>query len=337
MNRPRRAGHINGVGLSRVRLGGTDQWIHVRASEPTNPIVLFLHGGPGTSQLTSNARNTRTLEDVLTLVDWDQRGAGKSYGAGRDGESMTIDRFVADTLELTMQLLGRFRQERLVLAGHSWGSVIGALTVAAHPELYSCYVGNGQVSNMAEGEAISYRWTLDQARQRGDRRAVRALERIGAPPYAGDLRKSTITQRRYLARFGGEVHASRSGAMGMVLRSVVFSRQYSLRDRVNYFRGIFNSMDRLWPELLTVNLFEDVPRLAVPVVFMEGRHDWEVPSVLSVRYFDALDAPWKRLLWFEHSAHLPNAEERDLFNDRMRTEVQAVALGHQPPRSASAD
>ena len=125
--------------------------------------------------------------------------------------------------------------------------------------------------------------------------------------------------------------------MGMVLRNVVFSRQYSLWDRVNYFRGIFNSMERLWPELLTVNLFEDVSRLAVPVVFMEGRHDWEVPAVLSARYFDALEAPWKRLLWFEHSAHLPNTEERDLFNDRMRTEVRAVALGHVPPRSASAD
>ena len=159
------------------RAGGTDQWIHIRGSDPTNPIVLFLHGGPGTSQLTSNARNTRTLEDVLTLVDWDQRGAGKSYAAGRDRESMTIDRFVADTQELTVQLLQRLRQERLVLAGHSWGSVIGALTVAAYPELFSCYVGIGQVSNVADAEAISYQWTLDQARQRHDRRAVRALER----------------------------------------------------------------------------------------------------------------------------------------------------------------
>ncbi len=120
MTRPLRAGDINGVGLSRVRLGDTYQWIHVRASDPTNPIVLFLHGGPGTSQLTSNARNTRTLEDVLTLVDWDQRGAGKSYAAGRDAESMTIDRFVADTQELTVQLLGRFRQERLVLVPPVW-------------------------------------------------------------------------------------------------------------------------------------------------------------------------------------------------------------------------
>jgi len=123
---------------------------------------------------------------------------------------------------------------------------------------------------MAEGEAMSYRWTLDRARQRGSRRAVRALERIGPPPYAGDLRKSTIAQRRYLARFGGEVYASRVGAMTMVVLNLVFSRQYTVSDRVHYFRGIFNSMDRLWPELLTVNLLERVPCLGVPVFFMEA-------------------------------------------------------------------
>ena len=198
---------INRVGLSRLRVGGTEQWIHVRTNDVRNPIVLFLHGGPGTSQLTSNARNTRTLEDVFTLVDWDQRGAGKSYAAGLERESMKVDQFVADTQELTRLLLDRFQQERLILVGHSWGSAIGALTVAARPDLFSCYVGIGQISDMAEGEAISYRWTLDQARARGNRRTIRRLEQIGPPPYSGG-RKSTITERRYLARFGGEVHAS---------------------------------------------------------------------------------------------------------------------------------
>ena len=179
---------------------------------------------------------------------------------------------------------------------------------------------------MIESEAISYRWTLQEARRRRDRRAIRALERIGAPPYRGDLRKSTITQRRYLTRFGGEVHGRRTGAMGLVLRSLVFSREYTLRDRANYFRGIFNSMERLWPELLTVNLFEQVPRLAVPVFFMEGRHDWEVPAVLSARYYEALRAPAKQLVWFERSGHLPNSEERELFNERLRRDVRPVAL-----------
>jgi len=181
------------------------------------------------------------------------------------------------------------------------------------------------MSDMAEGETISYRWTLDQARQRGDHRAIRALERIGPPPYQRDLRKSTVTQRRYLARFGGEVYRNRRGAMGIVLRNLVFSRDYTISDRANYFRGIFNSMDRLWPELLTVNLFEQVPILDVPVFLMEGRQDWEVPAVLAAQYFDALHAPDKQLVWFEHSGHLPNTEQRDLFNEHLRRQVRPLA------------
>jgi pimeloyl-ACP methyl ester carboxylesterase len=312
--------------LECVRIGKADQWVRERSEDLANPIVLYLHGGPGTSQLTSNRRNTRALERYFTIVNWDQRGAGKSYVAIRDANAMNIDQFVDDTRDLTEHLLHKFGQKRLVLVGHSWGTVIGALTVARSPDLYSCYVGIGQISNMAEGEMLSYRWVLDQARQRHRRRAIRSLERIGPPPYAGDWRKKTVTERSYVARFGGEVRASRGGAMGMVLRGLLVSPEYTLRDRVNYFRGVLESMRILWPQLLEVDLFEQVPEMQLPVFFMEGRHDWEVPSILSARYFEALRAPSKRLIWFENSAHLPNAEERDRFNQIMRDEVRLVAL-----------
>ncbi len=239
---------------------------------------------------------------------------------------MNIDQFVEDTRQLSQYLLQKFAKERLVLVGHSWGSAIGALTVARSPELYSCYVGIGQVANMAEGEALSYEWVLKEARRRHHRRAVRSLEQIGPPPYSGDWRRKTMTERAYVARFGGEVRASRRGAMGVLLRSVLFSSEYTWRDRVNFLRGVFGSMRALWPQLLEVNLFEQVPDMRVPVFFMEGRHDWEVPSVLSARYFEALRAPSKQLVWFEHSAHLPNVEERPRFNQIMRDEVREAAL-----------
>jgi len=158
-----------------VRLGGSDQWVLERSEDVRNPVLLYLQGGPGTSQLTSNRRNTRHLETYFTVVNWDQRGAGKSYRAIRDTGSMNIGQFVADTRELTLYLLAKFHQERLVLAGHSWGSVIAALTVAKYPELYSCYVGIGQAARMEEAEEASYQWTLEQARKHGHRRAVAAL------------------------------------------------------------------------------------------------------------------------------------------------------------------
>src|SRR5271165_2920597 len=128
-----RAGSARGIAvLEKVRIGGSDQWVLERSEDVRNPVLLYLHGGPGTSQLTSNRRNTRHLEKFFTVVNWDQRGAGKSYRAISDAGRMNIGQFVADTRELTLYLLEKFGQERLVLVGHSWGTVIGALTVSAY-------------------------------------------------------------------------------------------------------------------------------------------------------------------------------------------------------------
>lgn len=322
--------------LEKVRIGGCDQWVLQRSEDVDNPVVLYLHGGPGTSQLTSNRRNTRHLEKFFTIVNWDQRGAGKSYQAISDTDKMNIGQFVQDTRELTLYLLEKFRRERLVLVGHSWGSVIGALTVSAYPELYSCYVGIGQVANMADGEAVSYQWTLGQAREHRNRRAMKALLKTGPPPYQGDWQKNTVAQRRYLGRFGGEVHASRNGALSLVIGGLLFSREYTLADRFNFFRGISGSMRLLWPQLLEVDLFTSVPEIGVPVFFMEGRNDWEVPYEIAERYFDSLRAPAKELVWFDRSAHLPNSEERRLFNTIMVAKVLPIAAHRAswPPAGA---
>lgn len=308
-----------------MRIGDSDQWVLERSRDVRHPLVLFVHGGPGTSELTMNRRNTRALEASFIVVSWDQRGAGKSYRAIRDERRMNVAQFVADTRELTLYLLHKFDKRRIVLAGHSWGSLIGALAVAQHPELYSCYVGIGQAAGMAQGELASYRWTLEQARAQNDRRAVAALEAMGPPPYQGDWQAKVLTQRRLLGRFGGELHGSRIGAFGPVLASLLFSREYTLLDRVNFFRGIFGSMRLLWPEMLTYDLLERAPELKVPVFLMEGRFDHEAPAELAARYFEALRAPAKELIWFERSAHLPNTEERDLFNRIMVEKVLPIA------------
>lgn len=312
--------------LEQVTIGGCAQWVLERSENTDNPVILFLHGGPGTSQLTSNRRNTKRLEKFFTVVNWDQRGAGKSYAASADSGRMNIEQFIRDTRELTLYMMKKFNQERIVLAGHSWGSAIGALTVAKYPELYSCYIGIGQVANMAEGELASYQWTLDQARKRKARRAVRVLEKMGPPPYQGNWRAKMISERSYVGRFGGEVHGSRIGATGLVLGGVLFSREYNLTDRINVFRGLLASINRLWPQLLKVDLFKTVPEMKIPVFLMEGRHDHEVPSEIAARYFAVLKAPAKELIWFENAAHMVNSEERDLFNKILVEKVLPIAL-----------
>jgi pimeloyl-ACP methyl ester carboxylesterase len=316
--------------LERITLGGVKQSLLIRSENVANPVLLYLHGGPGTSELGMvRQHNIPVLEKHFTVVVWDQRGAGKSYAAHEPESGMTVEQLISDARELSLLLGQRFHQPKIYLVGHSWGSALGALTVARYPELYYAYVGVGQVVNMREGERISYEWTLAQAERAGDAKSVARLREIGAPPYPGELRPKLMTQRRILAKYGGEVHGNRGGGMSTLMDGLLRSREYSWPDRVNVFRGIFANMRLLWPQILSIDLFAQAPELKVPVYLLEGRHDYEAPAVLAERYFQALQAPRKELVWFENSAHFVNTEEADAFNrffvERLLPETYAAA------------
>ena len=301
--------------LEMVKLGGVAQSLLIRGQSAANPVLLFLHGGPGTSELGMlRVHNIPALEKHFTVVVWDQRGAGKSFAALEPAWGMNVEQFISDTRELSALLCRRFDQERIYLAGHSWGSALGALTVARHPELFRAFVGVGQMVNMQEGERISYQWALAQAEAARDSRSVAKLKEIGAPPYSGDLRSKVMSQRRILGKYGGEVHGNPRGGMFVLLGCLLKATEYSWPDRINVFRGIFASMRLLWPRILSIDLMEQAPELKVPVYFLEGRHDYEAPSALAERYCRALRAPRKTLVWFESSAHFVNTEEADAFN-----------------------
>ena len=142
--------------LEQVPVNETRQWVLIRSEDVANPVVLFVHGGPGTSELTQNRRNTRPLEKCFTVVNWDQRGAGKSFAAGRDRTRLNVGQFVEDVIALSAYRAKRFDQDRILLVGHSWGSAIGMLAVSRRPDLFAAYIGIGQVSRFTESERISW-------------------------------------------------------------------------------------------------------------------------------------------------------------------------------------
>lgn len=313
--------------LEKLTIGGTKQSVLIRGRSSTNPVLLFLHGGPGTSELgILRVHNLPALESHFTVVVWDQRGAGKSYAALVPESRMTIEQFISDTRELSVLLCERFQQPKIYLARHSWGSVLGALTVQRYPELYCAFVGIGQAVNMREGERISYQWTLAQAERAQDAKSVARLKQIGAPPYLGELRPKLTTQRRILAKYGGEVHGNPRGGMTTLLSCLLKTSEYSWQDRINVFRGVFAGMRCMWPQILSIDLTQQVPELRVPVYFLEGRHDYEAPATLAESYFQRLRAPQKALVWFEDSAHFVNSEQADAFNrffiERLLPETQ---------------
>jgi proline iminopeptidase len=170
--------------LERIELGGVPQWILIRGNNAQNPLLLKLHGGPGQAEM-ATVRFNRLLEQDFVVVEWHQRGAGKSAAAIDPQSAMNVAQFVADTHELTELLLRRFHRKKLILVGSSWGSVIGIMAVQKYPDLYQAFVSTGQVANLPQGMIVGYRFLLDAARARNDSNAVRDLTRIGPPPYSG--------------------------------------------------------------------------------------------------------------------------------------------------------
>jgi pimeloyl-ACP methyl ester carboxylesterase len=303
--------NLNGMRIDKkesLTIGGITQWISLRSVNTKNPIILFLHGGPGTAQISFSRKSQRGLEGRFLVINWDQRGAGRSYSRSLRKEDMKIDRFIGDAEELIEYLLKRFGQEQVYLVGHSWGTIVGAYLSAKRPDLVRAYIAIGQVVDMERGELISYRFTLDEARRLNNKKAIQQLEKIGPPPYA-KLSDGGV-QRNWLSKFHG---AAYEGTLeGTILKNISI---WDLRplDIIRFVAGAMFSLSTLEDEQNKVKIIQEVPEMKVPVYFCCGRRDYTVPFELVVEYYEKLKAPQKRLIWFDHSGHLPNFEEPGRF------------------------
>ncbi|HYO58825.1 alpha/beta hydrolase [Archangium sp.] len=307
--------------LEQVRLGGVDQWLLMRGRSIHNPLLLYLSGGPGGSEMAWVRHFNAPLEDHFLVVHWDQRGAAKSYAALKDRDGLTVDQFVSDASELLELLTSRFSQEKVFVVGHSWGSILGVLLAQRRPERIHAYVGTGQQVNFLENDTVSHLHAYELAMRYGDNKALALLARIGPPPYTGpDLARRYMTLVSLASR-----HAGRGGLFPEMLSSMLKAPEYSLRDKVHFFLGLKETFPRVYPRLAGLDLEAQVPRLEVPVWFLLGREDYVTPSEIAVRYFDGLEAPRKTLLWFEHSGHSPQFEEPGRFNAILTQQVRTAA------------
>jgi pimeloyl-ACP methyl ester carboxylesterase len=305
--------------LEQIELGGVLQWVLIRGDSIRNPILLKLHGGPGQAEMATVQFN-RLLEKDFIVVEWDQRGAGKSASAIEPESGMRIAQFVEDTEQLTRTLLSRFHQEKLILVGHSWGSVIGLQTVQKYPQFYRAFVSTGQIVNFSEGMRLGYDFLLKEAKRR-DAHAFAQLTSIGPPPYEGAAgRAKRDTYISWLGHFGAIWHSdAKYDRVGWMMAAV----EYSWPEKLRYTSAAEKSFELLLPQLAVVDLSASVPKVEVPVYFAVGRYDHMAPFEVSERYFSALLAPDKHWIWFEGSAHFPQLEESQKFHDLLATEVLA--------------
>jgi pimeloyl-ACP methyl ester carboxylesterase len=307
------------------RIGGIDQWVIVRGESVANPPLVLLHGGPGLSETALFRYYNAPLEQDFTVVYWDQRGAGRSFSREIARASMTVEQFLADLDELIETVCAQVGQTKVVLYGHSWGSVLGTLYAARHPEKVAAYVGSGQVGDGVAGEKASYAFALTEAQRRGKRRLVERLRAIGPPPHSG---QQVFAQRTVLAQLDGTM---RPKSLWRMYWPILAAPESSIRDLPDFMRGFRFSLDALWPEAFGLNLIELVPELQMPAFFFLGRNDHWVPAEASIAYIEVLNAPSKRLVWFEHSGHEPFVDESAKFNALMTELVRpALAFDAEP-------
>ena len=309
--------------LEQVELNGSSQWISIRGKDVSKPVLLFLAGGPGGSQMTTARHALAELEDHFVVVQWDQPGAGKSFSALPQNE-LTPERYVQDGLALVELLKSRFDVDKVYVLGESWGSVLGIWMAQRQPESIHAFIGTGQMVAFEETDLFCYQFAMQLAQSRGDTGKVDQLRQQGPPPYYG--RGVAMKQINYLKDTYAYMNQDRRIWTNFNTIEDILSPEYGLIDKVNWARGPLVTLGNVYPMLWDVDLRESATRLEVPVYFLIGRHDVNAPVHLAEDYFQKLQAPKKELVWFEHSGHSPWTSESDRFVDVILEQVLAETL-----------
>jgi len=307
-----------------VPIGGINQWITIRGQNRDNPVVLFLHGGPGTPTNLLDFPFATAWTPAFTLVQWDQRGAGKTFGSGGTAAAyMTIDRMAQDGIELARFLREHLHKDKIIIVGHSWGTILGIHMAKAHPDLFYAYVGAGQVVNAQENEALNYARVLDKAKALGDTKAVAELQASGPPPYPA--MKALTTQRIWAQTYE---HADSYETAGQA--SSLYAPGYSIVDLYHAIQSIRFTLDTfIGPSMsgpvMKVDLNALGPDFAIPMFVFEGPDDYITSPDLAKAYVATLNAPQKEFVLLPAGGHFAVFTHSDEFLKEMNSRVRPLA------------
>jgi len=295
-----------------ITLNGISQGMFIKSTNTDNPVLLFLHGGPGMPEYFLTRDYPTGLEEDFTVCWWDQRGAGLSYSSAIPPETMTAEQYGKDTIAITNYLRDRFGKTKIYLMGHSWGSYIGLLTVNTAPELFHAYIAIAQVTYQLKSENLTYQYMLEQYKELHNKSMVRKLEKSEVTMTIPLPESYMRIRDKAMHTLGiGTTHDMKSVITGIFFPSLL-NREYTITEKVHLWRGkIFSKSSNLWNELLTMDFSQELTEVRIPVYFMHGVYDYTVSFTEAKSYFEKLRAPVKGFYTFENSAHSPIFEEPD--------------------------
>lgn len=304
-------------------IGGIEQSLIIRGENTDNPVLLFVHGGPGMSTFPFIREQFKGMEKLFTICYWEQRGAGRSYSKGIPAESMTLDQLTADGVEVSRYLIQKLNKQKIYILGHSWGTFLGSFMIHKQPELYAAYIGVGQVGDTYLSEQRSLQFVITEAQKRNDKNTLAELQQLKLPAPDASCQAwydYLWVERQKVFRFGGARYGVDRKITDLV-KPLVTCREYTIGDKINYQTSLNYSMHHLWKYMMLNSLPVVVPEQQVPVYIFQGIHDHQTDFGIAKDYFDRLKAPVKKFYTFEHSAHSPHVEEYAAFEKIIRTDV----------------
>lgn len=306
--------------LTRVRAGGHDLAMMIRGNSIDNPVMLFLAGGPGGTELGAVRKHGEALEQDFVVATLDQRGTGKSYDQLEPTSTLTLANAVSDAIEVTNYLRDRFGQDKIYLVGQSWGSILGVLVAQQHPELFHAFVGVGQMVSPPDTDRVFYDDTLAWARRTGDTGLVHDLTTIGPPPYTNVLNYETaLSYEHEVYPYDHSINDEGQGGMS----ENIFVEEYDRMQQVHNLAAMLDVFKIMYPQIQGIDFRVDAAKLDVPVYLVEGAHEAPGRSVPADEWFKMLDAPAKQWILFDTSGHRPLFEQPELFHTVMTETVLA--------------
>jgi pimeloyl-ACP methyl ester carboxylesterase len=292
-------------------INGINQYLYHLGTSYDNPVMLFLHGGPGSAESLFTRVFQGKWEDIYTVVHWDQRGTGKTLIRNPD-KLPTIDLVLQDLFEVIQHLKKKYNKQKIVLIGHSWGSVLGSVFIRKYPEEIAYYIGVAQVIDMLENERVGYNKVKELIEQAGDIKSMKKLESIGEYPgnrvlFNKEFLKKVEVVRKLQGKYGIGIKLDLSTWI-TVFKSPIFK----FSDIIAFMK-IFRVNAKLHEFLGDFNLRTDAANYEVPIYYILGDSDWQAPYVIAQRYFEEIEAPNKGIFIIPNAGHMTMMEQPDLF------------------------
>ena len=304
--------------LTRVSAGDHELNVMLRGTSSANPVLLYLAGGPGGSELGAMRRHGQALEQDFVVATLDQRGTGASYDQLEPISTLTLEHAVADVITVTRHLRERFGQD-VVVVGQSWGTLLGVLAVQQHPELFRAYVGVGQMVDPLATDAVFYADTLAWAKRTGNTALTDTLLDSGPPPYDDVLDyEAALSYEQEVYPYDHSGNAEGAGGFSENL----LVREYSFLQQAHALAAFMDVFTVLYPQLQRLDLRRQVPALQVPVFLAQGHHEAPGRAGPAAQWFQQLAAPLKTFVEFDRSGHRPLFEQPDEFH-RLMVDVLA--------------